>query len=223
MVRMYLRGNTTLEIPVLPDVLKVASDGQNETEQVLVLGEVNVLKARKLRVVSWDCHFPANRAPYVSGLQLLRPLAYIQIIETWRQEKRPLRFILTGTDLDVNTSMAVEKLGYEERGGEPGDIYYQLELKEYKDYSPRRITISADGRSVVQAPQRTGASPVYPRPGSYMVVAGDTLWSIAQRFYGDGGQYERIYTANKSQMDLRNNATGNTRYTIYTGQVLNIP
>ncbi|MGH2616565.1 MAG: LysM peptidoglycan-binding domain-containing protein, partial [Thermomicrobiales bacterium] len=49
----------------------------------------------------------------------------------------------------------------------------------------------------------------------YTVVAGDTLGSIAQQFYGDPAQWPRIFEANQDQIsdpDL-----------IVPGQVLRIP
>lgn len=32
----------------------------------------------------------------------------------------------------------------------------------------------------------------------YTVVSGDTLWGIAEKFYGDGNQYTKIFEANRS-------------------------
>ena len=54
-----------------------------------------------------------------------------------------------------------------------------------------------------------------PAEQSYTVEAGDSLWAIAQRFYGDGNQWSRIYEANRDQLDNPD--------TIQPGQVLRIP
>jgi nucleoid-associated protein YgaU len=52
-----------------------------------------------------------------------------------------------------------------------------------------------------------------PAPRTYTVESGDTLWAIAERFYGDGNQYQRIADASGiSNPDL-----------IQPGQVLTIP
>ena len=55
-----------------------------------------------------------------------------------------------------------------------------------------------------------------PEEGSfYVVVAGDTLWRIAQKYYGTGFAWDKIYAANKGVIK-------NPKM-IYVGQVLLIP
>lgn len=39
-----------------------------------------------------------------------------------------------------------------------------------------------------------------PSPRTYVVVKGDCLWNIAQRFYGQGALWPRIFDANRSQI-----------------------
>jgi LysM repeat protein len=45
-------------------------------------------------------------------------------------------------------------------------------------------------------PQPPAAPPEAPAKRIYTVVSGDTLWAIAERFYGDGSQYPKIASAN---------------------------
>jgi len=45
-------------------------------------------------------------------------------------------------------------------------------------------------------PQAPAAPPQAPAKRIYTVVSGDTLWAIAERFYGDGSQYPKIASAN---------------------------
>jgi nucleoid-associated protein YgaU len=54
-----------------------------------------------------------------------------------------------------------------------------------------------------------------PAEQSYTVADGDTLWAIAERHYGDGSQYTRIFEANRDQLDNPD--------VIQPGQVLRIP
>jgi nucleoid-associated protein YgaU len=55
--------------------------------------------------------------------------------------------------------------------------------------------------------------PPPPAPRTYTVVSGDTLWAIAERFYGDGNKYPQIAEASGiANPDL-----------IHPGQVVTIP
>ncbi|SOX55124.1 LysM peptidoglycan-binding domain-containing protein [Mycobacterium ahvazicum] len=62
-------------------------------------------------------------------------------------------------------------------------------------------------------PEPAGEAPPEPAPRTYTVVSGDTLWAIAERFYGDGSKYQVIADASGVfDPDL-----------IHPGQVLTIP
>ena len=63
------------------------------------------------------------------------------------------------------------------------------------------------------APPPPPPPPPPPAPRTYTVVSGDTLWAIAERFYGDGNKYPQIAQASGiSNPDL-----------IHPGQVVTIP
>ena len=92
-------GSSVIHIPVLPEKLTVKSPGKNETATVLELGEVSLLRRRGLRQVSWESHFPAHDAPYVSAWEGLSPVGYVRDIEHWRDTRESGRLSITGTDL----------------------------------------------------------------------------------------------------------------------------
>jgi nucleoid-associated protein YgaU len=50
----------------------------------------------------------------------------------------------------------------------------------------------------------------------YVVQSGDSLWAIAQRFYGDGNRWPSIYNVNRS-------VVGDNPDLIFPGQVFYIP
>ncbi len=73
---------------------------------------------------------------------------------------------------------------------------------------------TADGPAIEEAVAEEVPEPA-PEPAArtYTVVSGDTLWAIAERFYGDGNKYQAIADASGiPNPDL-----------IYPGQVLTIP
>lgn len=160
--------------------------------------------------------FPAHSAPYVTG-RVRDPVEIVQAIQAARDGLDPVRFLITGTDLDINVRMGVETFDYEERAGELGDFYYSIKLSEWKDYSPRRIALPAEPEQPAQAkePERTG-EPEAAKAKTYTVKAGDCLWNIAKQLYGKGSDYTKIYNANKGTI-------GSNPNLIYPGQVFTIP
>ena len=199
-------------IPVLPSKLKVTSAGDNDTDTVLGLGEVLILRQKRLRTVSWDSFCPAHSAPYAPGV-ITPPLELVRAIQAARDALQPVRLLITGTDLDINVRMGIESFDYEERSGELGDLYYSIKLSEWKDYSPRRIVLQ-EKKPTAKDPSRAGQPNGMPK--TYTVVKGDCLWYIAKRFYGKGGEWPKIYSANKAII-------GGNPNLIYPGQVFTIP
>jgi nucleoid-associated protein YgaU len=70
------------------------------------------------------------------------------------------------------------------------------------------ITVSAAAQAASQAEAA-------PKTTSYTVQKGDTLSKISKQFYGDAGQYMKIFSANRDQLSDPDK--------IQVGQVLKIP
>jgi nucleoid-associated protein YgaU len=95
----------------------------------------------------------------------------------------------------------------------------------YQEAQRRNPNLGEAGFAIerVQAALNPPAPPAEPEPAAeaapaeqtYTVADGDTLWAIAERHYGDGSQYTRIFEANRDQLDNPD--------VIQPGQVLRIP
>lgn len=208
-------GGREINIPVLPAKLNVSSPGKNERVTVLELGEVLLLRKKGLRILSWESFFPVSKAPYTVG-QIRDPVSIVQAIQKARDQKTPVRFLITGTDLDCNLRMGIDSFEYEERSGELGDLYYTIKLYEWKDISPKRIVLpeKKEEPAKTQEPARAGTPEQTSK--TYTVKPGDCLWNIAKKRYGKGSDYTKIYNANKGVI-------GSNPNLIYAGQVFTIP
>jgi nucleoid-associated protein YgaU len=83
--------------------------------------------------------------------------------------------------------------------------------------APEVVPAAAEERAPAPEPEPAPPPPPPPPPPpaarTYTVVSGDTLWAIAERFYGDGSKYQVIADASGiSNPDL-----------IHPGQQLTIP
>ncbi|MBY6844667.1 LysM peptidoglycan-binding domain-containing protein [Clostridium botulinum] len=225
MYKMYLGINDGEEgfvLPVLPEKIEFDEDGNNKTYDIINLGEINTINLPKLIEISFESFFPKHKGPYVSSEQLFEPSFYIAKIREWRDKKQKIRFIFTGSPLEINDLFTIENFKPSEEGGDVGDVHYSIELKRYKNYAAKKVVIvtpktSAASQSVkkvivnskVARPSNTN------KPKTHTVSGNDTLWHIAKRYLGDGNKWPQIYNLNKDKIKNPN--------LIYTGQVLRLP
>lgn len=134
-------------------------------------------------------------------------------------------FIINEKSLfSINMKVSLEDYKITEDAKDGFDIYVDVSLKQYRDYGTKTVTIQTDesqGPKTTIQQQRTAES--VPKAKAHTVVKGDSLWAIAQRYWGNGSRYSEIYELNKATIDARNKGTGNTKYTIYAGQTLTLP
>lgn len=185
------------ELPILPGEIGSAYGGDSSERDVFGLGKINVIKDRKLAKYQIESLFPARPYPFITATVLLEPRTYVDMIMRWWDSKRPIRFVAVTETMDINTPASIESFEWREVSGSPGDIQYALQLKEYKFYAARLL------QPVVQRPEAQVASAsAEPRPDdrvqpkTYTMVAGDTLWSVAKRYLGDGSRWREIQTLN---------------------------
>lgn len=150
-------NNETLQLPVNPPELSVGQDSQNDSIDVFNLGEVTILQKPKAITFGFNSFFPETPGPYlnISEDKLKQPNYYIEMINKWRASYKPVRFIVTETE--INYLCSIETFDYTERAGDVGTLYYSLSLKEYKVITPRELK-NINGVLVYETkPNRPGA------------------------------------------------------------------
>lgn len=206
---MYLTAGSGAEgfsLPKLPEKIKINYPSGNKTFELVNLGEVSLLKSPKLSEISFDAYFPAEST--------LQPSFYLDIILAWKENKQVVRFIFTGSTLDINMLVSIESFEAEEKAGEVGDIYYSIKLKKYVPYQAKKLVVTSNQNKVQILSKSSTTRPVErAKPNTYTVRSGDTLWAIAKKLLSDGSRYKEIASLNSIQNPNR----------IYPGQVLKIP
>lgn len=198
--------------PVNPDQLTIKTAYGYDDVKVSQLGEYTIFGDPVLSEYAISSFFPRHYHPgYCEYPDLPDPWQSALMLERWMRGGRPVQFAVTGTEIE--TPVTIRSFSYGERAGSPGDIYFELELKQYVYVSFRQVDSSKGKRTVLSGAGRP--SDRQP-PSSYVVVPRDTLWKIAQRTMGDGDRWREIYEANRTQI-------GKDPNRIYVGQVLKVP
>lgn len=167
-------GNQVIQFPVNPEEIKMKIAGANESQEVVKLGEVNILRDTKLAEIEFSSFLPEmnDGSPYIlTKNKFRRPEYYIDIINKIRNDHKPCRFIVGDTRINLKVSIESFEYGYE--GGDD-DVYYTLSMKEYKEMKTREVRI-ADYKST--RPKYTPPPPAVPRaaPVSKTVTIGCTV------------------------------------------------
>lgn len=162
-------GNTLIQLPVNPESIAIKHSGNNRTEEVVKLGEVNVIKDTKLKDCSFNCFFPATSiAPYVlTKGKFEQPQFYIDFFNKIRQDKQPCRFIVS--DLSINMLVSIENFEYSIEAGDD-DVHYTISLKEYRTYSAKVMKIATNTATPTASTPKAKRTPA---PKSFSV--GDTV------------------------------------------------
>jgi nucleoid-associated protein YgaU len=198
-----------LQLPVNPPSIQISSSHSYEDVQVSQLGEYTVIGDANLRDFSFSSFFPRDYNPsYCEYESIPAPWDAVQMIEGWMKSRRPIRLTITGTP--INVAVTIRSFNYEpERAGNPGDIYYDLSLKEYVFVETNTVEIVGNKAKVSAEATRADTRTT---PSTYTVKPGDNLTKIALRY---GKKWPDIYAKNKSVIGPDPNR-------IYPGQVLTL-
>jgi LysM repeat protein len=216
MLEIYLKGDDTIRFPVTPSEVSCETSAVVNTENVNDLGSVSLFGGTELRTIPISSFFPNRQYSFCTYSNVEPPYEFVSKIEKWQNEGKKLRYIVS--DGYTNIPVMINSFSYREQDG-TGDVYFDLSLIEYKEIKLNKTTSSNNisnnnltDRTTENAPKPTGENK------THKVVAGDSLWAIAQKYYGDGSQYIKIKEANKDKYaSLKNNNI------IYTNMELVIP
>lgn len=200
-------GKESIQLPVNPPVFKVSDGSSINTIETIGLGEITIIGKGKPVEITLESHFPAEIGRYLHFLKdtemvdipdAKSPYEYISILKRWKAQEKFITLKVTDTPIDI--PVVIENLTYSEEGGSR-DVKYELQLREYRSYKLKPTT---DGKKVVAATKDEAQSrkDQLAPGGIYVVKAGDCLWKIAKKIYGDGRKYKEIMTRNKLKSDL---------------------
>lgn len=196
-----------LVLPVTPARYFWRHPTKLETVSLDQLGEATLHGGYKMG----DCTLenvllPAQQYPFMVPGSRAAPYEYLYDLEVWCDKGAQLQWIVSGTS--VNASVVIEEITQGEQDG-TNDLYLTIAMRQWQRLETPVLALSGGGAATARDSQTGAAS-----TKTYTVQSGDCLWSLAEKYYGDGSQYKKLAAANPEITNPN---------LIYPGQVLTIP
>lgn len=207
--------------PVAPERISVNYGNGCEMVKLADGGELGVAKGNFLREIEFTLLLPNRQYPfavYKSGF--CGADFYLEKFEELFHGKTPFQFIAVrgSNGRTSNIKCLMESLRVIEDAKLGADYSVIIKLREYKSFGAK--TLDPNTANSIFRSRRSAENSPAPKNNSifYRVVKDDCMWMIAQRFYGNGNLYDKIYEANKSKLAGRS-----PKYLIFVGDLLEIP
>lgn len=203
------QNNDSLRLPVPPPSYGVKTGLNNSSFMVEGFGEISFIGKPKLtEIAPIETFFPKQNYNFCQYTGFPTPQECVNKIEKWRMSGNPIRYIIT--DTLVNILCTIESFEWKEQDG-TGDIYFTLELKEYRLVSAatQQVSSTANSLNFNAANQLITATRTVDKaiPTTYTVKEGDTLYTIAKKLTGDSTDWSLIYAKNPT-VDVMNPTVG---------------
>lgn len=184
-----------LYFPVNPEEIQIRTEKQLETVNIIQLGEIDFPNHEKVKEITFSSFFPMEYdSSYCRYPNIPNPKKAMNQLMAWTTGGKPVRLLITGTT--INVLVLVSAHNSIVKGGEPGDIYFDLTCRTWRKVKVK--TAAGQVASSVSTTRQSSRSDEKPVPKTYTVKPGDSLWKIAQLQYGDAGKLNAIYEANKA-------------------------
>lgn len=200
-----MTDGTELVLPVTPPEYELESAQAIEAVDMHAVGTINLPGLPKLLNKNIECMFPAHNYPFNNVGASTDPFYYVDKFKSFVEHHTILRFIVS--DTSINEPIFIESISYGEKDG-TNDIYATISIRGYREISAPTVEKVTDSTKNSERTESVTAI-----QSTYTVATGDTLWSIAYRFYGDGSLCYKLAAYN-------NIANANL---IRVGQVIKLP
>lgn len=193
-----------LTLPVTPSSYPMEAGRGVERLDMAQTGQIALPGLKSLFSETLEAMLPARLYPFCTDGAVANPSYYLELLTAWSEAGDVCRYIVAGAG--VNRPVLLGPVAWTEDDG-TNDVTVKLPLYEYRYLE--EVQVEQTGNST--RPVETASQPKTAE--RYTVEAGDSLWAICRKAYGDGSLAYRLATAN----GIKNPNL------IYPGQVLTLP
>lgn len=179
-----IQDNESLRLPVPPKEYGIKTSLNNSSFNVEGLGEVSFIGKPKLaEITPVSSFFPNQAYTFVQYSGYPSPKDCVALIEKWRLNAKPIRYIIT--ESSVNILCSIESFEYKEDDGTK-DISFTLELKEYRLLNANSTAVTTTNTSIAYSNLLATQRPVDKAiPTQDIAKPGENLYAFVKRRTGD--------------------------------------
>ena len=183
-----MRDKNILTLPVTPESYNLSTSQNNQTVNIVSLGDINLMGNKGLRELSFSSFFPGKKVHggYQTQADFRPPFVLCSTISNWKSSKQIIRVIITGTN--INMEFLINEFSYEQKDA-TGDVYYSISLSEYV-----RPKVTLKIGNVVSLAKNRSKKPNETQ--FYTVKKGDTLKKIAKAKLGSSSNFKKLAKIN---------------------------
>lgn len=197
--------------PVNPEEVQITRERGYDTVSLLSLGDFDFPQGERVKEITFSSFFPREYDDsYCNYMPLPDPQTAMNKLTTFLHSRTPLRLIITGTQVNVLVLITSHNSTF--RGGETGDVYFDLSMRTWRDLKIGNLASPGSGSSST----KSSRPDLKKSPKTYTVKSGDTLSKIAKFQLGSSSRWNDIYKLNKQTI-------GKDPNKIKTGQKLVMP
>lgn len=156
------KTSETIQLPVNPADLELEYEGDDQSQTVVNLGEINRLGNLKLVDITIESVFPNNETTYTVTSDIEEPQFYIDYIQKIQKSKGHMQLVVANTKISMPMTVAVFKYGFKD--GFDEEYKYSLELKQYREFKAVKVSAkkkkkkkkSKKGKKRISPPKKFG-------------------------------------------------------------------
>lgn len=156
------KTSETIQLPVNPAELKLKYEGDDQSQTVVNLGEINRLGNLKLVDITIESVFPNNETTYTVTSDIEDPQFYIDYIQKIQKSKGHMQLVVANTKISIPVTVSSFEYGFE--GGFDEEYKYSLELKQYREFKAVKVSAkkkkkkkkSKKGKKRISPPKKFG-------------------------------------------------------------------
>ena len=148
-------GGDKFQLPVNPSDIDIAESAPYDNFHIVGKGQIGVPQYPDLKALKFKSFFPGNMGDPFINEDAKDVNYYCMLLEEAMHEAEVGKIVInrpSGWNLDM--SCIIKSFKPSDKGGEPQDISYSIELTEYRDYEPDKIIINTTKSTAITKKKR---------------------------------------------------------------------